>query len=333
MCNTSVYCMQQSRMAESKNKGLAEVGEKVERHQHMLRKALALRGVPIPSGPNQSNHVGPLSTTWHTNTQLTIDLQPPFIFRIEEIGEHANSPVVVNNKGFWEPSTVPGANIRVGGGVSGIYWLCNGQSIQPLNQPLPATAALYSVFSMYYCAGLGFWVLRGDATNPEDDPWRPLLFDHDNQDYSSYLTNAGNAQTLRCQRPTQSWPRMLLPDIYQVPPTPTNQAYGGLKGELAILLALIAFSMSKEHLQMYLVSMFLGSVWQVHGLPHGRRSALTLVEIHTDGNRNPSAWRRGLRLHKPPRMASKLDQQRTAPLRGWTVYAFLQLMCQTVERR
>jgi hypothetical protein len=63
---------------------------------------------------------------------------------------------------------------------------------------------------------------------------------------------------------------MLLPDIYQVPPTPTPEGYGGLKGELPLLLALIAFSMSKKDLQKYLNRMYEGGRWQVHGLPHGR---------------------------------------------------------------
>jgi len=132
---------------------------------------------------------------------------------------------------------------------------------------------------MYYCDGYGFWVLSGDATTNTDAPWRPLTFEHDNHNYSSYLTNAGNAGRLRCQRPEQQWPRMLLPDIYQSQPMPTDQRYGGLKGDLAILLALIALSMGRENLQHYLPSMFTNQRWQVHGLPHGRRSAFTPLEV------------------------------------------------------
>jgi hypothetical protein len=211
-----------------------------------------------------------------------------FIFRIEEIGEHPNGPVVINNKGFWVPSTSPG-HIRVGGGVSGEIWLCDFQGIQPLNLPLPSGANLYAVTSAYYCAGYGFWALMGDATQPDEECWRPLTFDHDYSDYSSYLSNAGSMQTLRCQRPDQLWPKMLLPGIYQVPPTPTNSAYGGMKGDLALFLALIAFSLSKEHLQQYLISMLIGGKWQVHGLPHGRKftvhlaNTLNLLMIHTQG--------------------------------------------------
>jgi hypothetical protein len=146
--------------------------------------------------------------------------------------------------------------------VSGMYWFCDGTSLRRCH--LPNGASFYNAFSTYYGEGYGFYITRGDATR-QAEAWLPLTFDHDDQNYSSYLTNAGSAHTLRCQ-----WPRMLLPDIYQTHPVTTHQLYGGLKGDLAILLALIAFSMSRENLQQYLPSMFLNATWQVHGLPHGR---------------------------------------------------------------
>jgi hypothetical protein len=192
--------------------------------------------------------------------------------------------------------------------VSGFYWFCNGNNIQRLNLPtgqLPQGAMFYSAFSMYYCEGYGFWVTRGDATN-NPDAWRPLTFEHDDQNYSSELTNAGTQGRLRCQRPDQQWPRMLLPDIYQTQPMAIHQTYGGLKGDLAILLALVAFSMSRENLQQYLQSMFLNQRWQVHGLAHGRRFNFMLCSGHTNTCRIPSARCRRLDLHKPSNVATKL---------------------------
>jgi hypothetical protein len=149
---------------------------------------------------------------------------------------------------------------------------------------------------MYYCEGYGFYVTRDNATQ-QAERWLPLTFDHDDLNYSSYVTNAGSARTLRCQRPDQQWPQMLLPDIYQAPPVTAHQAYGGLKGDLAILLALVAFSMSREHLPQYLQSMFLGETWQVHGLPHGRTLALALLNGHADISRNSQARGCCLGLH------------------------------------
>ena len=62
---------------------------------------------------------------------------------------------------------------------------------------------------------------------------------------------------------------MLLPDVYhdrwEVPPP-----YGGLKGELAIFLALVAFSVPVESLSTYLPAMFQSGRWQQYDMLHGR---------------------------------------------------------------
>jgi hypothetical protein len=213
--------------------------------------------------------------------------------------------------------------------VSGIHWLCNGYHIQRLNLPigqLPPGSGFYSAFSMYYCDGYGFWVLHGDATTNTVAPWRPLTFEHDNHNYSSYLTNAGTAGTLRCQRTDQQWPRMLLPDIYQTQAMAPDLRYGSLKGDLAILLALIALSMSRDDLQHYLPSMFTNQSWQVHGLPHGRRSASDMSGGCADKDRATSTRRGCLRLHMFSHIGTEFNAQRTAPLRKWPIYAILQLM-------
>jgi hypothetical protein len=58
---------------------------------------------------------------------------------------------------------------------------------------------------------------------------------------------------------------MLLPDIYHAPARTQDQNYGGLTGELPILLALIALSMPPSYLPQILPNMFAGGAWQVHG--------------------------------------------------------------------
>ncbi|KAF3000089.1 hypothetical protein E8E13_002794 [Curvularia kusanoi] len=102
-----------------------------------------------------------------------------------------------------------------------------------------------------------------------DEGWLPLTFDHDKKDYSSFLTNAKFAPALHCYRKDQKWMKMLLPDIYhgrwEVP-----QPYGGLKGELAIFLALVAFSMPVDNLKQYLPSMFRSGTWQQYEMANGR---------------------------------------------------------------
>ena len=97
----------------------------------------------------------------------------------------------------------------------------------------------------------------------------PLSFEHDKKDYSSYLTNARYEPSLHCHRSDQKWMEMLLPDVYhdrwEVPPP-----YGGLKGELAIFLALVAFSVPVESLSTYLPAMFQSGRWQQYDMLHGR---------------------------------------------------------------
>lgn len=66
---------------------------------------------------------------------------------------------------------------------------------------------------------------------------------------------------------------MLLPDVYQDKwevPAP----YGGLKGELAIFLALIAFSIPVENLQQHLPAMFHGGIWQQCDMANGRECSV-----------------------------------------------------------
>jgi hypothetical protein len=118
---------------------------------------------------------------------------------------------------------------------------------------------------MYYSGGHGLLILRGDATTgTETESWLPPRFDHDKKDYSSFLTNAGGQPQLLLQRHDQLWPTMLLPDIYHAPVRTMNERYGGLTGELGILLALIALSVPQEHLQTVLPAMYREGSWQVH---------------------------------------------------------------------
>jgi hypothetical protein len=169
------------------------------------------------------------------------------------------------------PSTDVGANRCVGGGISDRFWFCNTQQIQELPQ-LPPQALLYRKFSVYFEGGFGFWVLRGDATAlPTDEPWQPLRFDHHEQDYSSFMTNAGTHNQLRIQRPDQLWPRMLLPDIYHAPVRTEAPNYGGLTGELPIFLALLALSIQREYLYSILPGLFTSGSWSVHGYQFPRK--------------------------------------------------------------
>ncbi|KAF2113808.1 hypothetical protein BDV96DRAFT_117764 [Lophiotrema nucula] len=208
---------------------------------------------------------------------------PKYFFRIDEIGESPNATQNVDLRGNWIPSTEEDDNIRIGGGVSGRTWYCDNQQIYAVGQ-LPAGCAPYKTYSVYYSAGHGFWVFRGDATDPSDDEnWHPLRFEWDEQDgYSSYLTNAAEHNTLRIQRAQQQWPSLLLPDIYHTTQLTPYQQYGGLKGELPIFLALMALSTSREWLPNVLPTIFAGGQFIPHtyGLPRTNQRGV-VVAVYT----------------------------------------------------
>ncbi|KAF2734315.1 hypothetical protein EJ04DRAFT_247237 [Polyplosphaeria fusca] len=214
-------------------------------------------------------------------------MSPSFFFRIDEIEEAESAIHHVDNRGNWIPSTDDGANRRIGGGVSGKYWYCNTLGIREVPQ-LPSGCFFYKTYSAYYSGGYGFLILRGDATNPPDDEnWHPLRFEHDERDYSSYLTNAGSHSTLRTQRLNQTWPRLLLPDIYHNPEPTPYEGYGGLKGELPIFLSLVAFSTPRNWLENVLPTMWSDGAWRVHGYFQPRLSGRgVIVTVYTA----PTEW-------------------------------------------
>ncbi|KAF1937759.1 hypothetical protein EJ02DRAFT_47627 [Clathrospora elynae] len=189
---------------------------------------------------------------------------PSFIFQIDEIGENVNALAHHDEYGNWKPSTDAGANQnlypRVG--TSGRHWFCNGQRIREISQR-PAGAQLYKSYSAYYVGGVGFWFLQGDArTFQPSNVFHKLQFGYyNNLDFSSYLTNAGQYSTLRCQPHDRRWAHMLLPTIYHSDTPTTNPDYGGVVGELPIFLALMAFSTSREELPSILPHMFTGGSW------------------------------------------------------------------------
>ena len=184
--------------------------------------------------------------------------------------------------GQWTPTDERDANIIVAAGATGVLWLCDGWQIKRLvDNNLPRSAKPYKTYSMYYCHGKGFQVLRDNATSTRrEECWLPLSFDHDKTDYSSYLTNARFEPALHCHRTDQKWMKMLLPDVYH-DSWPVPAPYGGLKGELAIFLALIAFAIPVDRLQQDLPAMFHSGKWQQYEMGNGSMCAHSLCKVAT----------------------------------------------------
>lgn len=194
-----------------------------------------------------------------------------YIFRMDEVREHPNVRETLDSNGYWTPSCEAGHNQPAAEGVSGTWWMCNGNQIWPLPENgLPRDTRPWKTYSMFFSGGCGFRVMLGNATNPDaGEVYHPLAFEHhDNDGCSSYLTHVMDQPTLRCHREDQQWTRMLLPNTYHGPVT-TEQQFGGLKGELPIFLALIAFSMQPQNLATYLPAMLHNGVWQQFNMQNG----------------------------------------------------------------
>jgi hypothetical protein len=222
-----------------------------------------------------------------------------YYFRIDYMREHPSHVPFVDAVGAWYPPKSLGGNAMIGGGVSGLYWYCDRQSIS-LVPYLPDNCWHFKTFSVYYYNGI-FWASRCDATvvqvgdgdgdigyqDPEDSPegegegWHRLSFYHDGQTYSSHVTNAGQHSRLKTQRPDQTWPKMLLPEHYHAPESSRTSAeyhqYGGLTGELPLFLALIAFSVDANHVHWALQACFQNESWRTHGVEHVREYSMSNI--------------------------------------------------------
>lgn len=226
-------------------------------------------------------------------------MSPPFIFRIDEIQEDPDAAEHLDNRGHWNPSTEENAHkfLQSPNAVTGSWWLCDKQQIYELGQAqLPASSQHYKTMTMYYCAGLGFWILDTDALHIKNDSWHvwhPLRFTHTEDDFSSYATAAGDMPYLRMQRSDQVWPRLLLPDIYHAHHIIADErymGYGGLKGDLPVLLGLIAFSTTRDRLRQVLPTTFMGGAWQTHDQAFTRiHRRGVVVRVYTC----PSTWAGG----------------------------------------
>ncbi|KAH7079641.1 hypothetical protein FB567DRAFT_595629 [Paraphoma chrysanthemicola] len=216
-------------------------------------------------------------------------MPPKYIFRIDEFTEHPDAVEQFDNNGQWIPMSIPGYNIRCGGGISGQYWWCDGSRIRLLPEWTPPTGSRpYKTFSTIFCGGNGLRVLYGDAITPAaHEVWHHLRFEWDETRYTSAITNTGPQATLRVHNSGLRWPYMLLPDIYHGPAYP-YAGYGGLTGDLPIFLALIALSMRPEVLSTELPKMMRDGQWRTHQNPTGRsdKRGVIVYVYEVEGNRD-----------------------------------------------
>ncbi|KAJ8107434.1 hypothetical protein OPT61_g8870 [Boeremia exigua] len=236
-----------------------------------------LHGIQIPSAVDPSQANTPLIRRARNAKRAT----PSFVFRIKEIRDSPRSRYFY---GQGPVSNEPEASVAVAEGAFNIWWECDGQQIQRLDNALIPGLNHYKTHSMYFSDGEGFSVLRGDATAPKNrNLWASLKFDHKyDEECSSSLTYHHGQSSLHCYRRDQVWVKMLLPDIYHGSNIVETSSQGALDGELPIFLALIAFSMPVTNLELFLPTMFHSGEWQQFNIANGRTHRRGVVaEVYT----------------------------------------------------
>lgn len=213
----------------------------------------------------------------YTTTPTTQARKPPFLFEIREIKPHGS--LRFDKYGRWKPGLKEGDNTPADG-VKHTF-LCNGETIQPYEGRISPLYGFchFDTFSTYYAEGHGYWIFKGDALDPVPDrdrdtgeTWHPLKFSYPTDlgfldDKSTFLTNAGGQNALCAQREDQQWPAILLPNTYHAQTQNATSPHGGLQGQLAIFLGLMALSVKPEWVGSAFPIMFVGGAWRT--LPDG----------------------------------------------------------------
>ena len=231
---------------------------------------------------------------------------PTFFFQINKMQQHPQVPPRHAPGGYWVPPKAYGANVPILGDTTAQFFFFDGTTTRHLHG-MPQGVELYHQFSVYYADNLtGFWVIDYDALHQEvgdgsqddllqapgeDDPdeddqwkmdWAQLGFlsgDGEYEtDYTSYVTCAGDEHRLLLQRETQQWAWQMFPERYHAPVThfitrrhaDQRHDWGGLIGDLPLILALIAFSVRENEVAQTMQQCVTRIPWQMHSLPRRR---------------------------------------------------------------
>ena len=137
---------------------------------------------------------------------------------------------------------------------------------------IPATALLYKTFSVYHDHAV-IWSVDYDATSravhdgretsaadgeleveiPDNvelqDDWKKITFSH-TENYVSYVGRRLDQSRLCMHRPDQPWAQQILPDSYTS--RHPRQSYGGMNGELPLLIGLMALAIPEDDVREHL---------------------------------------------------------------------------------
>ena len=194
----------------------------------------------------------------------------------------------------WLPPRVKGWNELVPGDTTNQWFYYNAQYGRAYAMTGgPQEVVHFKDVSVYFCRDL-FWCVPYDATEHNIGDWRDdvpraeraayqsqgdagqwqdwhlLSFAYDRDSNSSFVGIGHNGQTLCKQRADQHWVPEILPDIYHATVHTTDPRSGCLSGDLGLLMALLALSVSPATLRSAVESCIRSNGW----LPFGgvRRS-------------------------------------------------------------
>ncbi|KAB2578082.1 hypothetical protein DBV05_g3137 [Lasiodiplodia theobromae] len=171
--------------------------------------------------------------------------------------------------GVWLPPVGNASRI-----VSHHLFCFNGMAVYDLGNvaEAPEGSEVYSTRSLYHYSST-FWALNYDATVNSVNyghfaDWNHVGFDHGDRTIN-WVGFAGEQRRLGLQR-EQPWVHTLLPENHQPYEFSMDGRYGGLSGELSVLIALIAFSIRPEWLFHGLNNCMRQGQWGGHQHRHGR---------------------------------------------------------------
>lgn len=187
-----------------------------------------------------------------------------------------------DNHGTWLPPRRNNQLLRAAGCPAGQYFYFNGVTkrstlyVPPPGYVLPPGAEVYKECSVYVNRAK-FWTVSYDATRqavlegPNCQDWHEIAFHYSGQTWTSYVDHAGEHERLLVQRPNQIWVNQLLPDRYHAAQSIADEypQFGGMVGDLPLILALIAFSMAPQYVSSTMERCVHGHAWALHNLPRG----------------------------------------------------------------
>ncbi|KAK4970498.1 hypothetical protein LTR28_014125, partial [Elasticomyces elasticus] len=226
-----------------------------------------------------------------------------FYFQVDSIEPSPWYPPRHDRQGEWLPPRPRGSNMLVRSGTTGLLFYGYGYGTGPQRvQRVPSGqidqhSNHYKTFSVYMNQS-AFWIFPGDATTSEvgtgqqqdsaeeydedtaedgdeleGEDWSRMNFYYPTRNLeprdAAYATFAGEDSRMRFQHREQlAWINRLLPDRYHAEHTHISttgtRAFGGLIGELPMIIALIAFSVRSHRVVDALQYCMVRPRWRSH---------------------------------------------------------------------